>query len=242
MSLAEHRGSTGLVVRGLRSGYFGDAVIFDVDFDAPFGSVTAIFGHNGAGKTTILRTVAGLLELQAGSVMVGDTDLAGSSAREMIRSGVVYLPEDRATFPGLSVVENLEMGAIANRKAVDLNARMRNVFALFPLLADRRKSLARTLSGGQQRMLSVGMALMADARVLLLDEPSLGLAPALNQGLLAQVSAIAREDGRADVLVEQAVGQALPVVDYVYVVRAGRVISEMDGDAARTRGDWRDVY
>lgn len=236
------RGDGGLSVRGLRAGYYGNSVLFDVDLDAPWGRVTALFGHNGAGKTTILRSIAGLVAVQAGSVSVDGIDVTGNSVRDMVRLGVAYLPEDHATFPGMSVLENLEMGMITVRRNKGVAERRDKVFEIFPVLAERRRSLANTLSGGQRRMLSVGMALMADARVLLLDEPSLGLSPAINQSLLAQVARFAKEDGGAVVLVEQAVGQALAVVDHVYVVRSGVVIAEMDAQAARARDDWSDVF
>ncbi len=231
----------GLSLRGVSAGYFGHTVVEGIDIDAPWGEITAVFGHNGAGKTTILRTIAGIVARQTGEICLDDREVSSLSTRQRVQAGISYLPEDHATFPGLTVFENLEMGTIAagGRRVEE---RATRVFELFPVLGERRRSAARTLSGGQQRMLSIGMALMANARVLLLDEPSLGLAPAVIQSLLQQVTGFAREDGCAIVLVEQAIGEALHVVDHVYVVRAGRVIASLPGETAREREDWSEVF
>jgi branched-chain amino acid transport system ATP-binding protein len=228
----------GLAIQGLSAGYYGQPVVFDVTLDAPAGQVTALFGHNGAGKTTILRSVVGIVPRMAGRILLGGSEVAGTP-RAMFRNGVAYLPQEYATFPGLTVAENLRLGALKCTRAEE-NARMQRVLKSFPQLDGRRK--ARTLSGGQQRMLSIGIAMMADAHVLLLDEPSLGLAPAVTQQLLGHISALAHDEGRAVLLVEQAIGQALSIVDHVYVVRSGEVIAAMDRSTALARADWSDIF
>lgn len=236
-------GSTapGLEVSNLSAGYHGLPVVFGVDLIAYQGQVTALFGHNGAGKTSLLRASVGLVERLGGTVSIQGSDMSTRSTRDLFRAGVVYLPQDHATFPALSVAENLEVGAMGCSKR-EKRERLRHVHQVFPLLEERRRSKAQTLSGGQQRMLSIGAALMADAQVLLLDEPSLGLAPALTQSLLGEVQKLAHAEGRTVVLVEQAIGQALPVVDRVYVMRSGKVVGCMGREEALAREDWTDVY
>lgn len=231
-----------LEASNLRAGYLGHAVIFGPSLRAEAGEITALFGHNGAGKTTTLKAIAGLLPLYDGSVRLFGDDISRADVSDRIRRGVVYLPQDRAVFTTLSVGDNLELGAALAKGKQIIEERMHAVFALFPRLGERTAQLAGTMSGGEQRMLTMGIALMAGAQVLMLDEPSVGLAPTVNQDLLEAAQRLARDQGMAILLVEQAIGQALDFVDRVYVMRSGQIVAEHTGDEARERQDWWEVF
>lgn len=234
--------ATALEAVDLRAGYLGHSVIFGPSLRAEAGRITALFGHNGAGKTTMLKGIAGLLSLQAGKVRLFGEDVTDLDTSDRVRRGVVYLPQERAVFTTLSVRDNLELGAALVKGKQIIDERMEAVFALFPRLSERSTQLAGTMSGGEQRMLTMGIALMAGARVLMLDEPSLGLAPLINQSLLQAAQRLARDQGIAVLLVEQAIGQALDFVDKVYVMRSGQIVAEHSGDEARQRDDWWKLF
>lgn len=231
-----------LHVAGLETGYLANSVVFDLALKAKAGQVTAILGHNGAGKSATLRAIAGLLPLRKGSVSLDGQTLTGRDRRSRIDDGIIYLPQDKAVFAGMSVRQNLLLGATREPDREVRGRRLDLVHELFPLLAERPRFRAGDLSGGQQRMLSIGMALMAGPRVLLLDEPSLGLAPVLVENVLRTVRHLADSAGLAVVLVEQVVGQALSVADHVYVLRSGSVVDDLEGEAARAREDWWTVF
>lgn len=231
-----------LVVRHLGTGYGRKPVLFDVSLTVRPGEIVAVLGHNGAGKTTALRTVFGLLPAWEGEIWLSGESVGGWSTAERVRRGIGFVPQEHCVFPDLTVAENLELGAFSVSDRRMVAARRERVWALLPLLAERRRQLAGTLSGGEQRMLGLGMALMAEPRLLLLDEPSLGLAPRLVERLMETIAAIARTAAMTVLLVEQNVTHALQIADRVYVMRTGRVILEASSQAMAARGSWWDLF
>jgi branched-chain amino acid transport system ATP-binding protein len=222
-----------LEVRDLRAGYGGLPVLHGISLIAPAGRITVLVGANGAGKTTLLKTLAGVMTPVSGSVLVdGDTLIADTPA-DRVKRGMALVPEGRHLFPGMSVRENLELGGyLATRQQRD--DMLARVIATFPRLGERLSQLAGTMSGGEQQMLAIGRALMSRPRLLLLDEPSLGLAPKMVEEMFAALRRINRE-GATVLLVEQNVFQALNVADFAYVLGHGEMIAE--GAAWELRGN-----
>jgi branched-chain amino acid transport system ATP-binding protein len=235
-------GGVAVEIAGLRTGFLGKPVVHDVSLSVASGRITAVFGHNGAGKSSTLKAIAGLLPLYSGSIRLFGEDVSKQPISERVRRGIVYLPQERAVFTGLSVQQNLDLGAALEKDKSVIAARRQEVIELFPRVGERLQQRAETMSGGEQRMLSMGIALMAGARVLMLDEPSLGLAPTINQTLLEATRTLCRERGVTVLLVEQAIGAALEYCDHVYVLRSGTVVSDQSGDEARQRDDWWTVF
>ena len=212
-----------LEVAGIETFYGNAQALWDVSFRVGAGEIVTIIGANGAGKTTTLRTVTGLLKPRKGRVLFEGADVTGLPPNVLASRGVVLIPEARQLWPGMTVLENLEMGAYA-RKARSARAQtLRTVFAMFPLLERRVSQKAGTLSGGEQQMCAIGRGLMAHPRLLLLDEPSLGLAPLLVREVFQSLKAI-RKQGVTIVLVEQNVHHALALADHAFVLETGRVI------------------
>jgi branched-chain amino acid transport system ATP-binding protein len=212
--------SATLSVRGLTAGYGGLRVLDGVDLEVAGGRLTAVVGPNGAGKTTLLKALSGLIA-RAGVVQLDGTTLPAEPAA-IVACGVGHVPEGRQLFPHMTVRENLELGAwrVPRRERA---SRLEEVIALFPRLGERRHQLAGSMSGGEQQMLAIGRALMHRPRVLMLDEPSLGLAPRLVDALLAIVRRL-RDDGVTVLLVEQNVAKALAIAEDAYVIERGRVV------------------
>ncbi len=213
--------SGALVIDHLRVGYGRNEVVHEVSITAAAGARTALLGANGAGKTTILRTVSGLLRATSGSITFAGTSLIGMSPAAVVRHGVVQVPEGRRIFPSLSVEENLKV-AHQGRPEADLAAGLERVYGVFPALVERRQHAAGLLSGGQQQMVALGRAIIAEPRLLLLDEMSLGLAPILVKDFYARLNSFFPE-GLTILVVEQNARLALDVCDYVYVLRNGSV-------------------
>jgi branched-chain amino acid transport system ATP-binding protein len=205
-----------------------------VSIDVRDGELVALLGANGAGKSTALMAVSGIVRPRAGSLSWDGMDLAKASALEIVRRGIVHCPEGRRIFGGLTVTENLRMGATRRADRSSVRADMDRVFGLFPVLAERRHQSGATLSGGEQQMLAIGRSLMAAPRLLLLDEPSLGLAPLIVRAIF-QVIRELHGSGVTILLVEQNVHQALAVADRGYVLSSGRVI--LSGTGAALRAD-----
>jgi branched-chain amino acid transport system ATP-binding protein len=200
----------------------------------PEGQIAALLGANGAGKTTALRTISGLLRPSSGSVSMNGRRLDRLSPEEIVRHGVVQVPEGRRIFAGLTVLENLRMGAYCRRG--DLASDLERVYRYFPVLGNRTRQLGGSLSGGEQQMLAIGRALMARPRLLLLDEPSLGLSPKLVAEIFTIIRTI-NADGVTVLLVEQNAYQALSIAHYSYVLRVGRVVLEGTAEDLRGRND-----
>jgi branched-chain amino acid transport system ATP-binding protein len=234
-----------LAVRDLCAGYGRKQVVFDVCFHVDAGEVVAILGHNGAGKTTTLKAVFGSLPPTSGSVAYLGEDLPEhpSTARNVHR-GMSLIPSERYVFQDLTVLDNLRLGALTVSDAGARQERLELVHSLFPVLKERAGMRADTLSGGQQRMVSLGIALMSMPRLLMLDEPSLGLAPTLVERILSTVQQLAAEQGLGVVLVEQNVQYALSVAKRVYVMRSGRIIMEESSQALRAMGHekWWELF
>ncbi len=210
-----------LDVQGLRAGYGRAEVLRGVDLSVGAGEIVALLGSNGAGKSTLNNTLCGVLPTWAGRVQFDGHDITGMKAREVVRAGLIQVPEGRRIFPNMSVLENLELGSFARGKPRRATNRDK-VFGIFPRLAERRAQLAGSLSGGEQQMLAIGRGLMAEPRLLILDEPSLGLSPLLVEELFGLIQGL-HCDGLAVLLVEQNVGQSLEIADRAYVLENGSV-------------------
>jgi branched-chain amino acid transport system ATP-binding protein len=209
-----------LNVDGVVAGYTAaDEILKGLDFTLAPGEIVCVIGPNGAGKSTLLKTIAGLLAPSRGAITFKDRSLVGLPPREIARLGVAYVPQEHNVFPSMSVAENLEIGGYVAPTRVP--ERMHQVLARFPVLARKRRHAARTLSGGERQILAMAMALMVEPDLLLLDEPSAGLAPAAAERLFEEVRAV-NQDKVAIVLVEQNASEALAVADRAYILVDGR--------------------
>ncbi|MFO1114672.1 MAG: ABC transporter ATP-binding protein [Beijerinckiaceae bacterium] len=211
-----------LAVRGLTLGYDRTDAVKGIDFDVRQGGVVTLIGANGAGKTTTMRGVSGLLKARAGSIRFGDHELTKLAAHRIARLGIVQAPEGRQVFAEMTIAENLAMGAYLEDDAAAVAKRRDNVLSRFPRLGERLSQSAGLLSGGEQQMLAMGRALMADPKLLLLDEPSMGLAPLFVEEIFNIIADLKRE-GRTILLVEQNAQAALEIADYAYVLESGRI-------------------
>jgi len=221
-----------LAVRNLEARYGDTRVLRGVAFEVADGGITTILGANGAGKTTTLRAVCGMVKT-AGEITFDGRRIEGRATEDVVRLGVAHVPEGRGTFVQLTVEENLRLGAYARRDPRDLGTEIERVCRYFPVLAERRAQVAGTLSGGEQQMLAVARALMLRPRLLLLDEPSLGLAPLVVREIFRIIRTINREERVSVLLVEQNASLALGLADHAYLMETGRVV--MSGPAAELR-------
>jgi len=231
-----------LEVTNLSAAYGKRVVLFDVSLVVRPGEIVAVLGHNGAGKTTLLRSIFGLMNPTAGSVHYAGQDITGRAYHRNVKEGISFTPAEAPVFRELSVRENLGLGGFTVPRGPGKDSRLADILAIFPVLRERQSQLAGTLSGGQQRMLAVGIALMTQPRLMLLDEPSLGLAPAIVQQLLHQIRELSQRDGLSVILVEQNVRAAVRVADRAYFIRTGRIILEEEGSAARARKSYWDLF
>jgi branched-chain amino acid transport system ATP-binding protein len=211
-----------LKVRGLTLGYNRADAVKGIDLDVAEGAVVSLIGANGAGKTTTLRGLSGLLKARAGSVLFQGAEMAGQPAYKITRAGIVQVPEGRQVFANMTIEENLRMGAYLVQDKAEIARRRVGVLDRFPRLGERLQQLAGLLSGGEQQMLAIGRALMADPKLLLLDEPSMGLAPLFIEEIFAIIRAL-KVEGRTILLVEQNAQAALEVSDHAYVLESGRI-------------------
>ena len=217
-----------LSTEDLHVGIGTNEVLHGVSIDVPEGSIVTVIGANGAGKTTLMRTLAGQLAPRSGTIRYEGQDHAGLRAFELARWGLAMVPEGRHVFPNLTVRENLTMGAVRVRDRREFARRMDKVTALFPRLDERMLQLGSSLSGGEQQMLAIGRAMMSEPKILLLDEPSLGLAPNLVKQIFATIGTLART-GLTVLLVEQNARMALRLADSAYVLRLGRIVKHGSG-------------
>ncbi len=230
-----------LEVRGLFARYGATCVLHGMDFDVEEGGITTILGANGAGKTTTLRAVCGMVRTD-GAIRLGNRNIEGDATENIVRQGVAHVPDGRGTFLGLTVEENLRLGAYTRRDRANVPADFERVYAYFPRLKERRRQQAGTLSGGEQQMLAVSRALMSRPRLLLLDEPSFGLAPLIVRGLFDILRTINANEKVSMLLVEQNAALALDLADHAYLLETGRVVVSGTSDAIRGNESVRRSY
>ena len=223
----------GLVAKNLHASYGAVEVLRGLDFEVAQGKVSVILGANGAGKTTTLRAICNMCN-SSGDVSLGGVDISRLGTAEIVRKGVAHVPQGRGTFPELSVNDNLLVGAYV-RKDKEINEDIDRWFEIFPVLAERREQLAGSLSGGEQQMLAVARALMSRPKLLLLDEPSLGLAPLIIEDLFTRFTNLNKETGLTMLVVEQNANLALDMADYGYVIESGEIT--LSGPADQLKSD-----
>jgi branched-chain amino acid transport system ATP-binding protein len=218
-----------LEVRSVTAGYGAFTALWDVSLSVAAGEAVAVVGPNGAGKTTLLRVISGLVATRSGELAFEGERLTGRPAYEVVAHGIAHVPEGRRLFPALTVVDNLRMGAYLPAARRRFQESVERVYALFPVLAERRHQRAGSLSGGEQQMLALGRALMSRPKLILLDEPSMGLAPVMVLRLFELIRRV-RDEGYTILVVEQNVRQVLKIVDRAYLLEVGRI--KMEGRAA----------
>lgn len=211
-----------LEVKNISVCYGGIRALTDVSLEVAEGEIVSIIGANGAGKSTLLRTISGLLKPETGSILLEGQEITGLPPHRIAGMGIAHVPEGRGIFHNLTVMENLELATSARREKGDLSADLERVFQLFPRLAERRKQLSGTLSGGEQQMLALGRGLIMRGKVMLLDEPSMGLAPNLVNMIFRVITQL-NSDGATIVLVEQNAHKAIKVAQRVYALKTGTV-------------------
>ena len=226
---------------GLNVKYGDIQVLWDVSFEAEKGEIIALVGSNGAGKSTSVKTVAGLIRHTSGSIVFDGNEIPGGNARAAIDAGIILVPEGRQLFPQMTVYENLEMGACSKMAESKKKETIEKVFHWFPKLKERRGQMAGTLSGGEQQMLAVGRALMSHPRILLLDEPSMGLSPLLVKEIFTTIQEV-NQEGVTILLVEQNAKMALSIANRAYVLETGDVVMEGEGQAMLRDDNVRKAY
>jgi len=230
-----------LRIKGLHFSYDDLKVLWDVDIEVNAGEIVTVVGANGAGKSTLIRNISGLEKPRSGSITFNGTDTAKLHAHEIVELGIVQVPEGRKIFPQMTVIENLRMGSYIGRARKLRASNIERVFAMFPRLKEREKQLGGTMSGGEQQMLAIARGLMADPKLLLLDEPSLGLSPLLVKAIFEIIAEI-RKQGVTVMLVEQNVFQSLRIADRGYVLETGRVVLKDTGNALLTNEHIKKAY
>lgn len=228
-------------IKDLNVHFGGIHALKGVSLSVEAGEIVTLIGANGAGKSTTLRTASGLKKPTSGQVLIEGKDITGTSAQERVRLGLSQVPEGRRVFADMTVLENLELGSFLRRDRPAMATDLDGVYQRFPVLANRRKQLAGTLSGGEQQMLAMGRAMMARPRILLLDEPSMGLAPLLVQEIFDIIRSI-NEAGTTILLVEQNANKALQVADRAYVMETGRIVLSGPADELSKTEDIKRVY
>jgi branched-chain amino acid transport system ATP-binding protein len=223
-----------LATRGLKAYYGPTPVLYGVDLEVEAGGITALLGANGAGKTTLLRAICAMVRRE-GEVRLGDRALDGLDTEDVVRLGVAHVPDGRGTFAHLTVEENLRLGAYTRSDRARITHDFERVFGYFPRLRERRRQQAGTLSGGEQQMLAISRALMLSPQLLLLDEPSFGLAPLVVKDIFRILRTINREEHVSMLIVEQNANLALELADRAYLLETGRAV--MSGTAAAIRSD-----
>jgi branched-chain amino acid transport system ATP-binding protein len=231
-----------LELLNVESNYGPVQALRGVSLAVPEGQIVAVLGANGAGKTTTLKTISGIIEPRKGQVKFRGEGIQGQSPDKIVRAGIVHVPEGREVFPLLSVEDNLRMGAYTRRDADGIARDFEAVFGYFPMLRERLKQEAGQLSGGEQQMLAIARALLAQPSAILMDEPSLGLSPKLTKEIFDIVLRINRERGVTILLVEQNAHMALKIADYGFVLETGRIVMEDTGSRLAGKEDIREFY
>ncbi len=231
-----------LKIENLHVSYGAIAALHGISLEVPAGSIVTLIGANGAGKSTTLRAISGLVKAARGKVIYEGEDVTNVAAHRLVARGLCHVPEGRMVFANLTVAENLRMGAYLRNDREGILADEEKVFALFPRLKERLHQLSGTLSGGEQQMLAIGRALMSRPRCLMLDEPSLGIAPLLTRNIFDQIVAINRELGLSILLVEQNASLALEVSHTGYVLETGRILLHDTSEVLRGHPQVREAY
>ena len=234
--------SSMLRIENLESGYGSMQVLWKPSLEVKKGSITSLLGPNGAGKTTLLQTILGSVEPSGGSIIYEERDVTHSPTHEKVDMGIVLAPEGKHLFVGMSVHENLIMGAFPKEAKKYIDASLSMVYSLFPILKERTKQIAGLLSGGEQQMLTIARALMSKPKLIMLDEPSQGLAPLLVQLVFETIEKMKVEIGLTILLVEQNVEASLKAADYVYIMHEGRIKAEGGPEEIGASRDIREAY
>jgi len=228
-----------LKITDLKVSYGGINAVKGVSFEVPKGSVVSLIGANGAGKSTILRTIAGLVKPVSGAVSFNDENITGTDTSDIIAKGITLVPEGRRVFPDMTVLDNIKIGAFLRHDSLDED--IEHMYSLFPRLKERKWQLAGTLSGGEQQMLALARALMSKPKLLMMDEPSLGLAPLIVKGIFEIIKEI-NKSGVTVLLIEQNANMALKASDYAYVLETGRLSMEGSGEDLLSNEAIREAY
>jgi branched-chain amino acid transport system ATP-binding protein len=231
-----------LEIRDLHVSYGGIAALHGISLNVPAGSIVTLIGGNGAGKSSTLRAISGIAKVASGSIVFEGREITNKPAHEIVALGLAHSPEGRMVFSNLTVLENLHMGAHLRRDRHAISSDLERIFTLFPRLKERLEQAAGTLSGGEQQMLAIARALMSKPKCLLLDEPSLGIAPILVQTIFSRIVEINRELGLTILLVEQNANLALRIASHGYVLETGRIILNDTTDSLRTNPAVRSAY
>lgn len=230
-----------LEIRDLCVSYGGIRALKGVSLSVDEGQIVTLIGANGAGKSTTLRAISGLQKVQSGSILYGGEELTSLPAKEIVRRGIIHVPEGRRAFPDMTVAENLKIGAFLRTDKAAIGQDMDYVYSLFPRLKERSWQLAGTLSGGEQQMLAVGRALMSHPKVLMMDEPSLGLAPLIVKDIFSIIRRV-NQDGITVLLIEQNANAALRIADYGYVLETGTIALSGTGEELLRNESVREAY
>ena len=230
-----------LEIRDLCVSYGGIRALKGVSLSVDEGQIGTLIGANGAGKSTTLRAISGLQKVQSGSILYGGEELTSLPAKEIVRRGIIHVPEGRRVFPDMTVAENLKIGAFLRTDKAAIAQDMDYVYSLFPRLKERSWQLAGTLSGGEQQMLAVGRALMSRPKVLMMDEPSLGLAPLIVKDIFSIIRRV-NQDGITVLLIEQNANAALRIADYGYVLETGTIALSGTGEELLKNESVREAY
>ena len=230
-----------LEIRDLHVSYGGIRALKGIDLTVEEGQIVTLIGANGAGKSTTLRAISGLQKPQSGSILYGGEELVGLPAKEIVRRGIIHVPEGRRVFPDMTVAENLKIGAFLRKDKDGIASDMDYVYSLFPRLKERSWQPAGTLSGGEQQMLAVGRALMSRPKVLMMDEPSLGLAPLIVKDIFSIIRRV-NADGITVLLIEQNANAALRIADYGYVLETGVIALTGTGEELLRNESVREAY
>lgn len=230
-----------LEIRDLCVSYGGIRALKGVSLSVDEGQIVTLIGANGAGKSTTLRAISGLQKVQSGSILYGGEELTSLPAKEIVRRGIIHVPEGRRVFPDMTVAENLKIGAFLRTDKAAIAQDMDYVYSLFPRLKERSWQLAGTLSGGEQQMLAVGRALMSRPKVLMMDEPSLGLAPLIVKDIFSIIRRV-NQDGITILLIEQNANAALRIADYGYVLETGTIALSGTGEELLRNESVREAY
>ena len=231
-----------LEIKNLKVSYGAIAALHGISLSVPAGSIVTLIGSNGAGKSTTLRALSGLVKPQSGEILYAGENIAGLPAHAVVKRGLSHVPEGRMIFANLTVHENLMMGAYLQRDSRRIQSELELVFATFPRLRERERQVAGTLSGGEQQMLAIGRALMSQPKFLMLDEPSLGIAPLLVKTIFEKIVEINRTQGITILLVEQNANLALEISHHGYVLETGKIILSDTAAALRENPEVRSAY